>query len=135
MAITYAIEKTIDPAEMADVFRRSGLDERRPVDDAARMAAMAQHANLTITARDGGLLVGIARSLTDFSFCCYLSDLATDRAYQGRGIGRALIDRTKQAAGDKTTLLLVSAPGAMSYYEHIGMERQNAAWTIRGQIT
>lgn len=135
MAITYAIETIIDPAEMADVFRRSGLAERRPVDDAARMAAMAKHANLTITARDGGLLVGIARSLTDFSFCCYLSDLATDRAYQGRGIGRALIDRTKQAAGDKTTLLLVAAPGAMSYYEHIGMERQNAAWTIRGQLT
>lgn len=135
MAITYAIEESIDPAELADVFRRSGLAERRPVDDPGRMAAMAKHANLTITAREGGLLVGIARSLTDFAFCCYLSDLATDRAYQGRGIGRTLIDRTKKAAGDKTTLLLVAAPDAMSYYEHIGMERQNAAWTIRGRLT
>ena len=135
MTIAYAIEEAIGPAELIDVFRHSGLAERRPVDDSERMAAMAKHANLTVTARDGGLLVGVARSLTDFSFCCYLSDLATDGAYQGRGIGRALIERTKQAAGDKTTLLLVSAPDAMSYYKHIGLDPVDKAWMIPGQMT
>lgn len=125
--IVYAVEKGLTAAEFVDVLRRSGLAERRPVDEPDRVAKMLEHGNLMITARDGGKLVGVARSLTDFTYCCYLSDLAVDRDYQRQGIGRALIDRTREAVGDSMVLLL-SAPKAMTYYPRIGMPKAENAF-------
>jgi GNAT superfamily N-acetyltransferase len=131
-AIVYARETALSAAEFVDVLRRSTLAERRPVDDPRRIALMLRHGNLVVTARDGGrdggLLVGVSRALTDFAFCCYLSDLAVDTAYQGRGIGRRLIEETRRAAGPDSMCLLLSAPGAMSYYPHIGMPKADNAF-------
>lgn len=135
MAIAFAVEERLDPAEMIDVFRRSGLAERRPVDDAALMARMAAGANLVVAARDAGRMVGLARSVTDHAYCVYLSDLATDRAYQGRGIGRRLIEMTLEAAGARANLILISAPGAMDFYRRIGpsigIENVDSGWILR----
>ncbi|HEX6978025.1 MAG TPA: GNAT family N-acetyltransferase [Alphaproteobacteria bacterium] len=128
MTIVYAIEDRLDADEFVDVLHRSGLAERRPVDQPARIEKMLRHANLIVTARDGTKLVGVARSLTDFAYCCYLSDLAVDRAYQRRGIGRRLIDRTREAVGPESMVLLLSAPQAMTYYTHIGMPRADNAF-------
>jgi ribosomal protein S18 acetylase RimI-like enzyme len=125
--IVYAVEKGLSVEEFVDVLRRSGLAERRPVDEPDRVAKMLAHANLIVTARDGGKLVGVARSLTDFAYCTYLSDVAVDRAYQKQGIGKALIDRTREAIGD-SMLLLLSAPKAMTYYPHIGMQKAENAF-------
>jgi ribosomal protein S18 acetylase RimI-like enzyme len=123
-AIAYAIETDLDPREFIDVLRRSGLAARRPVDEPERIRDMVRNANLTVTARDSGKsLIGVARSLTDFAYCCYLSDLAVDAAWQRRGIGRELIARTHAAAGLGAVLLLLSAPDAMGYYRRIGMDR------------
>lgn len=132
MNIRYAIEPGLTAAEFVDVLRRSTLAERRPVDDPTRMEAMVRHAALMITARDeAGLLVGVSRAFTDFSYCVYLADLAVDVAWQGRGIGRELIRRTHEAAGKDTTLVLIAAPKARSYYPHIGMTPHDSCWVIR----
>ena len=128
MSIEYASEKTVTPAELAEVFRRSGL--RRPVDDLPRLGRMIEHAGLIITARDGGTLVGVARSLTDFAYACYLSDLAVDAAYQRRGVGKELVRRTREAVGDEAVVLLVSAPDAMEYYPKIGFEKMDRAFHV-----
>ncbi len=122
--VSYSIESDLTVAEFIDVLRRSGLADRRPVDEPGTIASMLKNASLTVCARDGrGRLIGVARSLTDFSYCCYLSDLAVDRAWQGRGIGRRLIDLTHEKAGGAkaVTLLLLSAPGAMTYYPTAAM--------------
>ena len=133
MSIRYAIEKTLDPAEFVDVLRRSGLAERRPVDKPRIIRGMVENASLTVTARDdAGLLVGVARSVTDFAYCCYLSDLAVDRDHQNRGIGKELMRRTKEAAGgDKIGLLLLSAPDGMGYYPKAGLEKFDNCFGIR----
>jgi GNAT superfamily N-acetyltransferase len=128
--IVYAREERLTVPEFLDVLHRSTLAERRPVDEPDRIAKMVAHANLFITARDGGKLVGVARSLTDFTFCCYLSDLAVDKDYQRQGIGRVLIDKTREAVGDSMVLLL-SAPNAMAYYQHIGMPKAENAFIFR----
>jgi len=132
MTIAYAIEPQLSAAEFVDVLRRSTLAERRPVDDAPRIASMLRNASLIVTARDGtGLLVGVSRAMTDFSYCCYLSDLAVDAACQGHGIGRELIRRTHEAAGPGTTLILIAAPKARTYYPHIGMAHHDSCWIVR----
>ncbi|HJS31820.1 MAG TPA: GNAT family N-acetyltransferase [Alphaproteobacteria bacterium] len=133
MSVVYATVDALTAEEFVDVLRRSGLAERRPVDEPQRIAAMLEHGNLIVTARDQSRLVGVARSLTDFSFCCYLSDLAVDHAYQGRGIGRRLIDETRRAVAPHAMVLLLAAPRAMSYYAHIGMPKiDNAFMYPRG---
>lgn len=129
--ITYALEPQLDPQEFADVLRRSTLGERRPVDDAEAMGGMVAHADLIVTARTPeGLLVGVSRALTDFHWCTYLSDLAVDVAYQRRGIGRELIRQTHVAAGLRTSLILLAAPAAETYYPHIGMRQHHSCWRI-----
>ena len=133
MTITYAIENGLGVDEFVDVLKRSGLAERRPVDEADVIRAMVDNADLTITARDGeGRLVGVARSVTDFAYCCYLSELAVDRDCQRSGIGRELMARTKDAAGgDKISLVLLSAPDGMDYYPKAGLEKFDNCFGIR----
>lgn len=116
--------------EFRDVLVSSGLGERRPVDDLPRLQAMLDKADLVVTARDAdtGRLLGIARSLTDFCFACYLSDLAVDSGCQGKGIGRKLLALTRELAGPQSMCLLLSAPGAVSFYEKIGMPRNANAF-------
>jgi predicted N-acetyltransferase YhbS len=133
MTVTYAIERALSPEEFVDVLTRSGLAARRPVGSPDVIKGMVENASLTVTARDEhGLLVGVARSITDFAYCCYLSDLAVDRAYQRRGIGQELMRRTKEAAGgDGVSLLLLSAPDGMSYYPKVGLEKFDNCFGIR----
>jgi len=118
--IAYSIEKNLDVEEFKSVLIRSTLGERRPVDNHGRMTRMINNANLIIAARESGLLVGVARSLTDFSFCTYMSDLAVDVKYQKAGIGKELIRRTKLETPD-AKLILLAAPAARQYYLKIGM--------------
>lgn len=128
-AIHYAVEPDLTADAFIDVLHRSGLAERRPVADRPRVEAMLRNAGLIVTARDvDGMLVGVARSVTDFAFCCYLSDLAVDRACQGRGIGKELMRRTRAAVGEGVTCLLMSAPKAVTFYEAAGMERHAQAF-------
>ena len=132
MKIKYAVEKVLDPDEFVDILKRSTLAQRRPLKDRKRVVRMCRYANLIVTARDEkGKLVGLARSLTDFALCCYLSDLAVDRKLQRKGIGRELVRQTQEAAGgDEVMLLLVSAPAAMDYYPKIGLKRFDNAFGI-----
>jgi ribosomal protein S18 acetylase RimI-like enzyme len=128
--VEYAIEPALLADEYVDVLRRSTLAERRPVDQPQTIAGMLANADLIVTARLNEQLIGVARSLTDFSYCTYLSDLAVDEAYQRRGIGRELIRRSHDAAGRHTTLILLSAPAARDYYPHIGMRQHDSCWVF-----
>jgi ribosomal protein S18 acetylase RimI-like enzyme len=126
MQIEYRVDASLNAEELASVFDRSGI--RRPTGDLSRIQRMIDNANLTITAWDGEKLVGVARALTDFSWCCYLSDLAVDRDYQRHGIGRELVQQVQSAIGEETTLILLSAPEAMEYYPKIGFQAIHNGW-------
>jgi GNAT superfamily N-acetyltransferase len=128
MSIQYRKVDALDADSFIGVLVRSGLAERRPASDRARIARMLAGSNLIIVAHDGDALVGVARSITDYAYCCYLSDLAVDRAYQGRGIGKRLIAETREAAGPETMCLLVSAPDSIGFYDAIQMPRQTRAF-------
>ena len=119
--ITYRIGNALDLDVVIELYRASTLGERRPVDDRERMRLMLANANLVVTAWDGELLVGIARSVSDFSYATYLSDLAVRLSHQKQGIGRELIRRTQELGG-KATIILLSAPKAVEYYPRIGMK-------------
>lgn len=127
--ITYRTGNDLDLDAVVELYRASTLGERRPVADWQRMAGMLRHANLTVTAWDGEVLVGIARSLTDFHYVTYLADLAVRDTHQRQGIGRELIRQTQDQVG-AAMLVLLAAPGAREYYPHIGMKPHPSAWLL-----
>lgn len=127
--IKYAVENDLDPEEFRSVLINSTLGERRPIDDFDRIKKMIEGANLVVTARHEGKLVGIARSLTDFAYCTYLSELAVDEQYQRQGIGKELIRQTKLAS-PLARLILLSAPKAVDYYPKIGMTKHDHCFLI-----
>ncbi len=130
MNIEYSIEPNLSAKEFQKILVASTLAERRPAHDLERLDKMLRNAGLIVTARDAGQLVGISRAVTDFSYCCYLSDLAVDTAYQRKGIGKRLIEETHRAAGESTTLILIAAPAAETYYPKIGMKHLPGCWSI-----
>jgi predicted N-acetyltransferase YhbS len=131
--VTWKIERVrpadLDVREVRAVYDSSGLGERRPVADDKRFTEMVRNANLVVVCRVEGTLVGIARSVSDFSYVTYLSDIAVAREYQCSGIGRALIESTRQEA-PQAKIVLLSAPAASGYYPHIGFSQHNSAWVL-----
>lgn len=128
--LTYSVDRPLSPAAFIDLLTRSTLGERRPIDDAETIAGMLANAGLTVTVWDGELLVGVARSVTDFTYCCYLSDLAVDVAYQRQGIGAALIAHTQAQLGPRCNIILLAAPAAADYYGHIGFDHHPRCWIL-----
>ncbi len=128
MEIQFKINEPLKLDDIIAVYRNSGI--RRPFDDPPRMARMFDNSNLVISAWDGSRLVGISRCLVDYGWVCYLSDLLVDREYQHSGIGRELIQRTRQKIGPACQLLLLSAPGAMEYYPKVGFVEVANAFKI-----
>jgi GNAT superfamily N-acetyltransferase len=127
--VSYVEGPAVSAAQLSELFRSSGI--RRPVDDLPRLEKMIKHANLLIGAYVEGRLVGIARAITDFSYCCYLSDLAIAKEYQRHGIGRQLVEHVKRRVGDQSMLLLLSSPEAMGCYPRIGLEAVDNGWIIK----
>jgi predicted N-acetyltransferase YhbS len=127
--ISYRTGNDLELDIVIELYRASTLGARRPVDDRPRMERMLREANLVITAWEGQLLVGISRSLTDFSYATYLADLAVRESHQRHGIGRELIRRT-QAASAPATIILLAAPAAVTYYPHIGFTHHPQAWRL-----
>ena len=133
MSLTYATDRRLDVETAVDLLRRSTLGERRPIDRPDVVAKMLEHAGILVTAWDRTpsgeeLLVGLARSVTDFAYVAYLSDLAVDQAYQRQGIGRELIRRTEACLEPSAMLVLLAAPKAAAYYPHVGFDAHPSAW-------
>jgi ribosomal protein S18 acetylase RimI-like enzyme len=123
------LEPSLTVEEFIDVLVRSTLSERRPIDKREVLAGMLKNASLIVTARNSvGMLVGVSRAITDFSYCTYLSDLAVDVSYRRTGIGGELVRRTHEVAGLQTMLVLLAAPAAREYYGKIGMTKHDSAW-------
>jgi predicted N-acetyltransferase YhbS len=129
--ITYSEHASVSPEQAIDLYIRSTLGERRPIDSVETFAAMLSNANLTISAWDSEKLVGISRSLTDFAYVAYLADLAVDEHYQRQGIGKQLIKETQGRLRPGFMIVLLAAPKANTYYEHLGFEHNPRAWVLK----
>lgn len=126
--IKYLYSKDIKTEDVCRVFSLSGI--RRPVEDIGRINRMIENSDIVITAWDEGKMIAVARAITDYSYCCYLSDLAVDKAYQKQGIGKELVNRIRAMLGEEVSLVLLSAPEAMDYYPKLGFNNTDKAFVI-----
>lgn len=133
--VLYAREPALSVAEFRQVLEESGLGATRPVDDEPRLQAMLAAADLVLTARldtPDAPLVGVARAITDFAWCCYLTELAVSASAQGLGIGKGLLEEARRQLGPKVSLVLASMPDAVGFYHRMGMAPlANAFWYKR----
>jgi predicted N-acetyltransferase YhbS len=127
--IFYEVGLIPETDQIIEVYKSSGIT--RPISDKNRIEEMYANSNLIVSAWDENKLIGISRSLTDFCYCCYLSDLAVRIEYQKEGIGKKLIDITKDEIGEMTMLLLLSAPDVMEYYPKLGFEEVKNGFVIK----
>ncbi len=128
--ITYKVNEPLTTEEFIEVLEASTLAERRPINDLKCMEGMVKNSNLTVSAMYGDKLIGVARSVTDFHYCCYLSDIAVNAEYQNKGIGKELIRITRQKLGKHCKLILLSAPAAIDYYPKLGFKKHPQAWYL-----
>ena len=135
MGIEYKTNVPLTTDQFIDLLRESGLGERRPIDDRQCMEGMVNNSNLMVTAWDSDKLIGIARSMTDFHYACYLSDLAVAATYKNSGIGKELQNITQAQLGPKCKLILVAAPAANSYYGHLGFTNNPRCWVLEREQT
>jgi GNAT superfamily N-acetyltransferase len=133
MTIQYRDDASLTVSMAIDLYNRSTLGERRPVHRPDIFAGMLKNANLIVTAWDGGRLIGISRSLTDFTYVAYLSDLAVEAGYQNKGIGRQLIAETRARLKPECMIVLLAAPQANDYYAKVGFEHNPRAWVLKGE--
>lgn len=127
--LSYQANAKVSAKQFIDLLNQTTLGARRPLDDIDVVQAMLDHADLMITAWDDTRLVGVARCVTDYVYCCYLSDLAVDEEYQHQGIGKALIATVEQHLQPTCKIILLAAPQAVEYYGKIGFEQHPSAWT------
>jgi GNAT superfamily N-acetyltransferase len=130
MGIKYKINESITLEQFIELLKSSTLGERRPINDRVCLEGMISNSNLIVSAWDNGELIGIARSITDFHYACYLSDLAVSKKYQNAGIGKQLQILTQKQLGHRCKLILIAAPAANSYYEHIGYSNNQRCWVL-----
>lgn len=130
MTVEYKSDMAVSVEQAIDLYNRSTLGERRPVDRPDIFEGMLKHANLTITAWEGERLVGIARTLTDFTYVAYLADLAVDAGCQKAGIGKRLIEESRKRLGKDCMIVLLAAPKANDYYPKLGFEHNPRAWVL-----
>lgn len=127
---TYLTNRIVNVQEFKDLLVRSTLAGRRPVEDEACLKGMLENSNLTVSCWEGDLLIGIGRCVTDFHYCCYLSDLAVDVAYQNLGIGKRILRSISETLGNRCKIILLSAPAAVGYYSKLGFTRHDQAWVL-----
>ena len=128
MEITYRTDILPAVAQVIELYNNAGLP--RPTNDPDRIEKMFQNSGLVVTAWDGDKLVGISRTITDWVWCSYLSDLAVNPEYKKSGIGKRLIELTREKVGDQSMLLLLSVPTAMEYYPKVGFTKEDRGFII-----
>jgi len=129
MPVIYKDTKDVSAEEVARLFFKSGIN--RPHEDLERIRRIIDNSDIIITAWVDERMVGVARALTDYSYCCYLSDLAVDADFQRSGIGRKMVEIVREKIGDECSLILIAAPNAADYYPKIGFERTDKAFLIK----
>jgi GNAT superfamily N-acetyltransferase len=135
MTIDFKVNHSVTTDQFIGLLESSTLGERRPIQDRACMEGMLAHSNLIVSAWDGSLLVGIARSITDFHYACYLSDLAVHQDYQRSGIGKRLQSLTQRQLGPRCKVILLAAPAASSYYGQLGYTPSDRCWLLGPGVT
>ena len=125
---TYRIEPTVPDFErIAALYAAAAL--RRPVRDRSRIETMFRGSNVVRSAWEKDRLVGLLRGWCDGAFDGFVSDLAIHPRWQGKGLGKALLDCLSEY-GDGIQWTLHASPLALEYYAKMGWSIPTSPWIL-----
>lgn len=123
-------ENTISLKEFIFLLEDSGLGKRRPMDNLDLLRKMIDGANFWVTAKENGKTVGILRGLSDRCYRCFIADLAVAKDHQGKGIGKSLLQFTRDLNPDMR-LFLFSAEDAEPFYQRLGFTLHEKCYQLK----
>ncbi len=130
MTIVYAQEQSLPVEDYVTVLSEGAMRNRRPLANKVRIAEMIAGANFIVTAREDGVIVGLARCITDNAWIAYCAELAVRENWQGRGVGAGIIKAARDILGPRLGLTLISEAEAVGFYQRIGMEQIDRAFFL-----
>jgi GNAT superfamily N-acetyltransferase len=123
------IDVKIDDRALSSMQFR-GLAERVwPRNYNPELVQLALERTFNITAWDGNTLVGCVRILSDGYFFATIPEILVDPVYQGKGIGRQLMELAWEHS--PTSLFFGAQPGNEKFFEKLGYERSMTSFVKR----
>jgi len=105
------------------LYADAGLGTKEP----ARLAAALRASHAVATAWDGARLIGIGRVVSDGVYYATVFDVAVAPAWQGRGVGRALMAALEGSVPAGARLYLTATFGHEGFYRGLGYRRHRTA--------
>ncbi|MBQ4581504.1 MAG: GNAT family N-acetyltransferase [Clostridia bacterium] len=133
-------EEHLSPESYIDFLRRTDLGSQYPKERfRERIATLVEKASICLSARDEtGNLIGVCMGITDFAYWLFITDLGVVREWTGKGVGRALVRRLHEAAGEgldgggeKNIIMYTCAnENATGFYEKLGMTKPGDVYML-----
>ena len=120
MSITYTDVNNFTSSDLQELFQSvSWLSANYP----ERLKKALDNCETVFTAWDGEKLVGLVNAIDDSELTAYVHYLCVNPAYQGQGIGKALLERIKEKYRDYLYIILIAENESLvKYYSQNGFE-------------
>lgn len=116
----------VDWDEMSELYRIAPLGNK----SGDWLKTAYSNSMFKCLAFDGDKVVAAGRAVADGVDCSYLCDIVVHPAYQGRGLGRALIEQLIGLSEGHRKIILYAVPGRESFYERFGFRLMKTAMAI-----
>ena len=115
-----------DWQELSTLYQAASMGPKSPTD----LATAFGNSRFCVFVTENGKLVAAGRVLADGVDCAYICDVAVLPAYQGHGLGAAIMQRLVDASKDHRKIILYAVPGKERFYERFGFRRMRTAMAI-----
>ena len=119
-------DRDVDWAELSELYRIAPLGEKPPAD----LTTVFANSMFKCFVYESETLVGVGRALADGLDCSYIADVAVHPEHQGRGLGKAIIQKLVTLSERHKKIILYANPGTESFYGKLGFHRMNTAMAI-----
>jgi ribosomal protein S18 acetylase RimI-like enzyme len=119
-------QSAIDWNELSNLYRIAPLGVKKPDD----LKLAFSNSRYKCFLFEDGRLIGAGRALADGVDCSYLCDVAVHPDFQGRGLGKAIIEKLKELSAGHRKIILYANPGKEGFYKKLGFLHMRTAMAI-----
>ena len=120
MDIEITLNTPLEEEETVALYRANDWSSaKRPKE----LMSALQNSHTLVVARDAGKLVGIGNAISDGHLVVYYPHMLVDPDYQGKGVGRLMMEAMQTVYGSFHQQMLTADGEAIEFYKKLGFER------------